>query len=57
VKHATLDSETERARLHERLSAMMHSCGTRPDEIRWPDVEDYQPATHLADVDEGDESA
>jgi choline-sulfatase len=55
VKNATLDSEPQRARLHERLSTMMRECGTRPDEIRWPAVEDYHPATHLADLDEAED--
>jgi choline-sulfatase len=57
VKNATLDSEPERVRLHERLSTMMRERGTRPDEIRWPSVEDYQPATHLADLDEAQDEA
>jgi choline-sulfatase len=46
--HATPASEIERARLHGRLSDVMHACGTRPDEIRWPEVDDYRPGTEVA---------
>ena len=45
--HTTPASELERARLHRRLVDVMRTKGTQPDEIRWPDVEDYQPATTL----------
>jgi choline-sulfatase len=51
--HATPHSERERARMHRRLWDMMVECGTVPDEIRWPAVEDYQPAKELADTDDG----
>jgi choline-sulfatase len=54
VKHSTADSEAQRARLHERLSHVMRECGTRPDEIDWPEAGDYQPARELADTDEAD---
>jgi arylsulfatase A-like enzyme len=47
--HATPASQIERARLHGRLSDVMRACGTTPDEIRWPEVDDYRPAS------EGDE--
>jgi arylsulfatase A-like enzyme len=50
--HSTPAAETERARLHRRLWDVMRECGTRPDEIRWPTVEDYQPTSRLAQVDE-----
>lgn len=36
--HNTPEAELERARLHERLSTVMDERGTRPDEIKWPDV-------------------
>jgi arylsulfatase A-like enzyme len=40
VRHRTRSSEIERARLHERLAAVMREAGTMPDEIRWPGVGD-----------------
>lgn len=52
VTHSTPASDVERARLHRRLTAEMVRCGTRPDEIRWPAVEDYLPATRLAETSE-----
>jgi hypothetical protein len=30
----------------------MRACGTTPDEIRWPEVADYRPATAFADAGE-----
>jgi arylsulfatase A-like enzyme len=54
-KHRTPASEVERGRLHQRLSEVMRACGTMPDEIRWPDVEDFQPSTQLAVGGEGEE--
>jgi len=57
VKHATAASDIERARLHQRLWDVMRASGTRPDEIRWPEVDDYQPATQLADTDEADDQS
>jgi hypothetical protein len=32
----------------------MRAYGTRPDEIRWPEVDDYRPATETAETDEDD---
>ena len=52
ARHSTPASEQERARLHRRLSDVMREKGTTPDEIRWPDVGDFQPKTALADSDE-----
>ena len=46
--HATRESEVERERLHKRLSDVMEQNGTTPDEIRWPEVDDYRPATLIA---------
>ena len=42
----TPDADVERARLHHRLTEVMTINGTRPDEIRWPDVNEFeqQPA-------------
>jgi choline-sulfatase len=48
ARHSTPASEAERARLHRRLSDVMRACGTAPDEIRWPDVEDFRPAFQVA---------
>ena len=41
ARHRTPSSDVERARLHERLSAVMREAGTIPDEIRWPGVDDW----------------
>ena len=54
-KHRTPGSDIERARLHRRLSEVMRACGTTPDEIRWPEVEDFQPSTELAAGGEAEE--
>jgi choline-sulfatase len=54
--HSTPSSDAERARLHRRLWDVMCENGTVPDEIRWPAVEEYQPATRVADAGE-DEAA
>jgi hypothetical protein len=35
----------------------MQTSGTRPDEIRWPEVHDYQPATQLAETDEAEDQS
>ncbi|HSC29237.1 MAG TPA: sulfatase-like hydrolase/transferase [Vicinamibacterales bacterium] len=43
--HRTPASDAERARLHRRLSEVMHANGTLPDEICWPDETDYPPAS------------
>jgi choline-sulfatase len=40
--HGTPAADAERVRLHRRLSDVMRANGTTPDEIRWPDVDDYQ---------------
>jgi arylsulfatase A-like enzyme len=57
VKHSTAASELERARLHQRLSEVMVANGTRPDEIAWPEAQDFRPATSLADTDEADDDS
>jgi arylsulfatase A-like enzyme len=57
VKHATPSSDVERARLHQRLWDVMRASGTRPDEIRWPEVDDFQPATQLAETDEAEDES
>jgi arylsulfatase A-like enzyme len=57
VKHATPSSDVERARLHRRLWDVMRTSGTRPDEIRWPEVDDFQPATQLAVTDEAEDES
>jgi choline-sulfatase len=57
VKHADAASEAERARLHARLTTVMVENGTRPDEIRWPEVVDYEPIAALADIGEADDEA
>ena len=54
AKHSTPASEAERARLHRRLWDVMCANGTRPDEIRWPEVDDYRPTTEMAETDEDD---
>jgi choline-sulfatase len=56
AKHATPASDAERARLHRRLWEVMCAYGTVPDEIRWPEVGDFRPATQVAVADE-DEAA
>lgn len=50
-KYATPESDAERARLHRRLADVMEAYGTRPDEIRWPSVEDYRPAEQVAQAE------
>jgi choline-sulfatase len=45
--HRTAASDLERARLHRRLTEVMRENGTTPDEIRWPDVDDYRASTTL----------
>jgi choline-sulfatase len=57
VKHATPNSDVERTRLHRRLWDVMRASGTRPDEIRWPEVDDFQPATQLAETDEAEDES
>jgi hypothetical protein len=46
--HSTPASEVERSRLHQRLIDVMHTAGTKPDEIRWPAVEEFRPSTTAA---------
>lgn len=53
--HRTPASDVERARLHRRLGEVMRTNGTTPDEIRWPDVEDYQPSTALTVASEDED--
>jgi choline-sulfatase len=50
--HSTPAAEAERARLHRRLWDVMRACGTVPDEVRWPEVDDFRPATQVAVADE-----
>jgi choline-sulfatase len=50
--HSTPASDAERARLHRRLWDVMRHYGTAPDEIRWPEVDEYRPETRIAVVDE-----
>jgi choline-sulfatase len=52
VKHSTPASDAERARLHQRLWDVMRAYGTAPDEIRWPEIDDYRPAEHVVELDE-----
>jgi choline-sulfatase len=54
AKHSTPASEAERARLHRRLADVMQDYGTRPDEIRWPTVDEYRPESTLVQIDEGE---
>ena len=55
--HRTPASDPERARLHRRLIDVMRQNGTMPDEIRWPEVHDYRPATTLTVAPEEEEIA
>jgi arylsulfatase A-like enzyme len=41
-------SDVERARLHRRLFDVMETLGTTPDEIRWPEVDDFELAARAA---------
>ena len=50
--HFTAAVAAERARLHRRLADVMRVNGTLPDEVRWPDVDEFQPAAELAVTDE-----
>jgi arylsulfatase A-like enzyme len=51
--HRTPASDVERARLHRRLTEVMRVNGTTPDEIRWPEVEDFSAAGEHAVADNG----
>jgi arylsulfatase A-like enzyme len=42
--HCTAASDIERQRLHQRLTEVMREKGTTPDEIRWPEVDDFPAA-------------
>jgi choline-sulfatase len=53
--HSTPVSEAERARLHERLTAVMDANGTIPDEIEWPRAADFRPSTIIGTADEQEE--
>jgi choline-sulfatase len=55
--HATPASEIERTRLHARLTEVMRTHGTTPDEIRWPAVDDYRPVATLAVASEDEDAA
>jgi choline-sulfatase len=55
--HSTPASEAERARLHRRLWDLMRACGTVPDEISWPEVDDFRPTTRLVSADEDEDQA
>lgn len=57
IKHWTARARTERARLHQRLTDVMVRAGSRPDEVRWPEVDDFEPATGLVDTDEAADAA
>jgi choline-sulfatase len=50
--HATEGSEAERERLHRRLWDVMSANGTAPDEIRWPEFDDYRPFAAVAATDD-----
>jgi arylsulfatase A-like enzyme len=55
ASHGTQASDAERARLHRRLSELMRTNGTTPDEICWPEVEDYRPSTAVTVASEDEE--
>lgn len=54
--HATPQSEAQRARLHQRLIDVMRERGTTPDEVRWPAIDDYRPATTVAAASEEEDA-
>lgn len=50
--------ETERARLHGKLTRVMEELGTTPEDIIWPAVTDFDPASsypEAATTEEGPE--
>ena len=51
-KHWTADERAEQARLHRKLWDVMLAAGSRPDEVRWPEVGDFEPAAQLVATDE-----
>jgi arylsulfatase A-like enzyme len=55
ASHSTPASDTERARLHQRLVDAMEANGTTPDEIRWPAVDEYRPSTAVTVAGEDEE--
>jgi choline-sulfatase len=54
-KHRTAGSDVERARLHRRLSEVMRANGTAPDEIQWPEVDEYRAGTATVGTPEHNE--
>ncbi|MGE0863163.1 MAG: sulfatase-like hydrolase/transferase [Vicinamibacterales bacterium] len=57
ASHRTPAADTERARLHQRLIDVMQANGTTPDEICWPEVDDYRPSTTVTEVGEEEDAA
>jgi arylsulfatase A-like enzyme len=55
ASHSTPASDIERARLHRRLTDVMQTNGTAPDEIRWPAAEEFRPSTVRAVAGEEEE--
>ena len=55
AKHRNAESDVERARLHRRLTETMTKNYTLPDEIEWPDADDFAPSAQLADTEEAEE--
>jgi choline-sulfatase len=53
--HSTPASEVQRARLHDRLTEIMGTNGTTPDEIRWPPIEAFRPSTSITAASEDEE--
>jgi len=54
--NSTPAANTQRSRLHERLTAVMQANGTTPDEIEWPTAVMYRPSSVLARGEEEPES-
>jgi len=54
--NSTPAANTQRSRLHERLTAVMQANGTIPDEIEWPTAVMYRPSSVLARGEEEPES-
>jgi choline-sulfatase len=55
--HASSASRAERARLHRRLTEVMRVNGTLPDEIRWPDVDEFEPSLRITVAAEDEDVA
>jgi arylsulfatase A-like enzyme len=51
--HRTASADVERARLHRRLTEVMQTNGTVPDEIRWPEAEECGLDARVAVASEG----